>query len=701
MSLENYPNPLDNFRSFSYHYVLSVANTTTAFESMLGGGSGEAPYLASVLKAQHPGAAFSVASGGTAWLIADTRRFSAYQITKVEMEHIYGTGSPHNPSVPTSLLSMTLVDSTGMSFINMLMDLFHNKIKSTRSSAFFMLSIIFVGHDESGATHTISRTNIPLILLAMDFTVDHRGSVYNLEFFEQDCGPQRGSALEIVNSLGGALSISAEPTVGAMVQKLEDQLNIASVDFYKKFTNEAYSKGASGSLGKLVQYMFTVPEEWKGFRCNVAGRDKHREQMFIAATSAAKSEDEIRAKADAIRVEKSGTKTQMSFSDTTTIPDAIRAILESSLDVLDLASEEKRKQGLAQTFKVIMNITSDESTYVVHADVFPYRYPKLADNGVQPGASNGNIDGANMKNLITYNYLFSGLNKDVLDMKIHYLPESAVALDTAVDIGQSRFATNAAYGQTRSGAAQAALQPSSSETKISMPDLKSGDPIFFAMKTKDQRNNVNSQRTEELGREQAVEAFKKKQEYASTIAQFHFLSSIDTDITIRGNPNIIEKYADRGTRGGIPPHPEFISSNDLPAINSAQSGESAFENIIEQRLASAKSRYYGSYVKPRIDMVPRGPASDTLLSGPDISVSPIFCKINMFAPNIDYTTSDFQGAGPRYTDEFFYKGPYMVMTVKTVMEGGDFTHTLNLIPYDVSGVGAGLGADYQPVSRQG
>jgi hypothetical protein len=726
----NYPNPLDDFVSHSYHFILSVANTTTAFEGMIGV-NGTTPYLSKVLDAKHPGAEITLQNGEKAWVICDTRRFSAYQITDLQMEHIYGTGSPQNPTVPANVTSMSLTDSTGMSFFNMLIDLFRNKIKSTRASCFFMLSIVFTGHDANGATRTISTCNIPLLLLSMEFSLDHKGSIFELMMMETEGGISNGHSMDILNSLGDCQSIKGPPKVGGMIQALETQLNTKSVDFYRSYTNDAMARGGSNdSLGKLVQYMITVPKDWEEYECTTAARADYEEQLHLAVAAEEitqeQADQQIQARSEDLTIVSSPSETQMSFSSTTSITDAIKLILESSVDVLKLAGEQRRIDGKCEVFKTIVNVTSDTSTYVVHIDIFPYKYPKLDEPDVNPRGAQGAEGGTQLqpdtsnivsnstivRNLMTYNYMFTGKNSHILDLKIKYLPASAIALDMTVDIGQNRFASNAAHGQTRQGALDAAEDGKKTRTTSFSPDIRPGDPIFFPPKSKDQAQNANSQHVESIPKDQALATFKAKQEYTQSMATMHFLSSLNMNVVIRGNPNLLMKYADRGARGGMAPHPAFVGPSEIDKIKSAVStpNSSIFSQVVEQRIGDAKKQYILDYITPRVSRTVNASSDgDPLLSGPDVSVEPVFCKLNILAPNIDYVTGDFSTAtdpttGKQespYTDKFFYNGAYLVLMMRTSFENGTFTHDLSMIPYDISGTGDILGQNPTAPSNSG
>lgn len=644
----NYPNPLDRFRTYSYHFILTASATTEAFRKMIGN---EGRALLSAVHNAQLGDEISV-NGSSAYLVVDTRRFSQYSITDVEMEHIYGTGDRVNPTVPTNTMKVKLIDTTGLSFFPFMMDLFRNKLKTTRASAFFLLSVLFVGHRDDGTTETISTCHIPLVLLFMGFQFTHKGSEYEIEFMEIEGAPQRGAAMQQINYLGAISSVSTKKdganTIGELITDLEEKLNKKSKEIYEKFTKES-----GGKLGKLVQYLITVPESgkynWKQLKVTGAPRSRNLEQKPLAKVD--KSEKgEAKKPIETAEIKSDTRYSQITFSNTTSITDAIKIILESSQDFLALSSTDKVKNGTAVSFKTVTSITSDDSSYIIHFDVYPYRIPK-ADS-----SKSKNVGSASqVKNLITYDYIYTGANSHIIDLKIQYNPESAVAFDTNLSIGSSRLYANSSVGHVKKDVAEASKGVAKST--IFSPLIRPGDPIFIPMRSVDEINNNNSQRaTEELSKEKAIESFKAKQEYTQTMAALHFLSSIVLDLTVRGNPNIIRKYADRSERGGVPPH--YGVDN--------------------------KQKYIGEYVQPRIDAYEKANSPDALINGVDVSTLPVFVKLNLLAPDVDWT-GQYKNSAKLFTDSMFFDGPYQVLFVKTTFSGGDFNHLMTLIPYDVSG----------------
>ena len=689
----NYPNPLDNFRSYSYHFILTAASTTEAFRKMIGEGDSGRSYL-SAISSKSLGDSFKV-GGQTAYLLVDTRRFSQYTITGVEMEHVYGTGPIQNPTVPVASTVVKLLDSTGLSFFDFMMDMFRNKMQTSALSAFFLLTIMFVGHKDDGTTETISTCHIPLVLLLMSFTFTHRGSEFDIEFMELEGAAARKGPLSQLNYVGKITTVSTKEkganTVGELVDDLEQQLNKQSLAYYQKYTNDAFKSGADKKkLGKLVQYMITVPEDpkqnWKEFKVTNANRSVNTEQMPLAST-AESSAGESKAAEQPAGENKSKYST-ISFSNTTPISDVIKMILESSEEYMALASTEKRKSGTAIASKTVISITSDDTSYVVHFDVYPHFLPKTTDDGkIVAGSSSKNVIGSAgaVKNLITYDYIYTGKNSHILDLKIEYGPESAIALDTDLELGKARFNSNANAGQNSSKVNKESV--GAPKTKSFSPQIRPGDPIFIPMPTKDEMNNNSSQFNEELGNDKSKNAFKVRQEYNQTYASLHFLSSINLDMTIRGNPNIIRKFADRPTRGGFQPHDAIVSEQTLNAFVSKgqQEADSTFIKSVESGIISSKQKYIKSYVQPRIEAYSKtNKGNDSLLNNIDISVSPLFIKLNLLAPNVDWAGS-FKEGQPMFTNKFFFNGPYQCLFIKTSFSSGDFSHSLSMIPYDISG----------------
>src|SRR5581483_10097380 len=108
------------------------------------------------------------------------------------------------------------------------------------------LAIMFVGHRDDGTTETISITYVPMTVLTMGMQFNASGSTFQMEFLEQEGGQARGGAgTDQMNYLGDCKSITTQGlpnTIGGMLDALENQLNLNSLDFFQKYSNAVVTK---------------------------------------------------------------------------------------------------------------------------------------------------------------------------------------------------------------------------------------------------------------------------------------------------------------------------------------------------------------------------------------------------------------------------------------------------------------------------
>ena len=757
----NYPNPLDNFRSYSYQFVMTVAGTTEAFRKMVGGGGAAgstqpAPLLQAV-NTSNIGDQINI-EGERAYLLMDTRRFSQFAITNMSLGHIYGTGNPNNPSMPATTHTMTLIDTTGLSFVNMLMDIMRNKLQSSSASVFYLLAILFIGHDDEGNTETISTTYIPFSIMQLGFSFTSTGAIYEIAFVELQGGNYNQGTGTHNNYLGTINSVTTQGranTLGGLISSLEQQLNVNSFDMFQKYNNAVQAAGATNSnptsnrFGKLVQYMITLPDGWSDFELSAAAQSANLEKTFLANGATQKVADDqlataqvalfnltqgqgsanatpaeiaaaksavtqalnaqnktaaantaaYKASQENLRPLQQQTKnnipySQMSFSSNTEITDAIRDILECCEAVLNLASEGKRKAGTAVLWKVVPNITCDDISFTLHFDVFAYPIEKPVANTtstLSAGSTNTQIvsgPAGTIRNLLTYDYLFSGFNSHIKDLNINFDPyQGALIIDTNVSLGKPRMAVLSAAGQTTQ-AVNSASDGQKSTTK-SAPDVRASDPIFFPIRTSDQQTNGSGMNLDDLPTTNAFKIAQAKAEYQQTLATVHFMSSASLEMTVRGNPNIIKKFADASQKGGLAPHTVFVTGQELSAIPlniTVSNAQQDYLNL-EAKVQGAKAKYIKDYITPKVDSVQKalatsGGSKDALLNGLDPICTPLYAQVNIYAPNIDYTTADFKDGEDLYTNQFFYQGPYFILSIVTNFTNGEFTHVFSMIPFN-------------------
>jgi len=681
--ISNYPNPLDEFRSYSYHFILTVAPTSEALRLQIEEANGQKLY--SRVTSARLGESIDLGQQERAWLVLDTRRFSQFSITGYESEHVYGTGDPNNPSQPFNLSRMSVVDTTGFNFFSFLQDLLENHVQSSRASAFFLLNIIFIGHRATAGaepeTQIISTCYIPLLLQFMSADVTSSGTRVELEFIETEGGIARTNRLWQLNHMGTkvtAITLPGETSVRWLLQALEDQLNWNAAQYYRLYQTAPTSQefqSATGHYapGKIVQYMISLPPEWSGndYQVSAAGGSRRIEQKFIAK-GVTKDSPEVKATAEGITFPAEG-EAQMSFSEKTTITDAITDILESSPQILQKASEQRRQNGEAIIFKIVTNITSSKNSYLVHFDIYPYRLIQPIRPDLAP----------NQANVITYNYIFTGLNSHIKDLKITYNPESVAALDFAPQLGSSRLQQLAALGQREIKISTGAERTESTSNPWA---LRSSDPVFpNALSTDQQKNFVSQRDTEQFSYQSAQQLNSQMQQYRFTMAFAHFLSTISLDMSIRGNPNLLRKYADRNVRNGQAPHGLDF---DAAVVARTNFKDTDFYKASQTALKSARQQYYQRYYLPRLQKATAAlvASRQTWLNDPlldsdaDVLSYPLFVYVKILNPNVDWDGAQRENAPPFTNKNLFYDDLYRVMFIKHQLIDGQFVQQLNMIP---------------------
>lgn len=668
-----YPNPLDNFRTYSYNFIITAASSSEAIRSLIGKDeNGLAPVLS---KVQDIGLGDKIEmDGSSAYLVLDTRRFSQYSITELNLTHVPGTGDQINPQLILTAGHFKLQDSTGITFYNFLMDLFADKLKASAPATVFLMTVLFSGHHYDGTVEHVVTTNIPFQIKTIGFEFTSSGTLFDIDILLHEGLEAGGRTIpsDQMSSMGAIKSVSTkgrDKTIGGMMDSLEAQLNEQSLDYFLKYNGVSSEQVSSIKPGKLVQYMITVPPQWRAMIPNMASTARNTEKRYSR-------------RGGPMQVSKTIDDFELSFALSTPIDKAISKILETSTEFAKESSTAKRIAGEGMQFRISPVITSDDTTYTIHYDVYPHAMPKPKQ------IEDGKI------NYLHYDYLFTGKNSHIKDLRITFNGASAMAsIDKKMLIGRNRFAVNASSGQKISDVKKdsTATNDKPNPQEIDRKNILANDPIYMGVISKQQLDNNADHRDENVESKEAADAFDAKQEYRQAVAYLNYQNSLHLSMTIRGNPNLMQKLADINTTGGMPPHSSIVSSTDLTALLKEVdvNNTGATATAIKNGVASAKQKYIDTYVTKRIDgldqvMKPhyQGDSFDPLNNGADTSVIGLFAKINIRAPNVDYV-GNFTSGEPLYTDSFFYQGLYRVNTVETTLSHGDFTQTLHMFAYDI------------------
>lgn len=679
------PNPLDNFRSVSYHHLLLVSNNTEALRPFINLTSSKTDSSGNVtettieqnrtglesLNKTIDNAQFGDNING-AFKIIDTRKDGHFNIKDIHYTSNVGAMVPGQTQVMSGALTMVIHDPSGIGFLNYLQDLIDNQLKCNFDGLCFLLKTFFVGHPDDGTTDVLVSTSAnPLFLQDISAEFNEMGGIYTVLFAPLTLGAiQQMSRTANIRNITGFKSIDG--TLGSMVKSLQDELNKQLKEYYESFRlvqigDEGITEttNATSQLGRRVYYMITIPEDWAAFPVQ-AGSDKAIEvewaQKVQAAASATSNKVEEYNKTTS--KDKNGKIIGASYiqgSVTMTVDDALALIFKHCPKVAELASIEQRKGTSGQSLKVyktISSITSNNDSMTLHWDVLEFTVPNVTKAAEKNSAYKqwfkpSDTPGENVpKNLYEYDYIFSGKNIDILnfDMK---LQNASVALINSLNVGQKSLQTIAS-GQKDGGLM---------ESKVSKTDVftqRAKDPVFLPMV------NANNFRGNSYIVDGSQLEAKANEEFVRTMADLYATSNVNIKMRIRGNPILMNHMIN-----GLPPHivPDTDSKSPL--------------NTNSAKLDSSNQNPYISYINTyaqgvQFDVAVAAGTANTSSINP--AVFPVFTKVNIYSPK-SYRAADVSTDG--YGVKFWYDKYYMVFSIDHFFVDGKFEQELTMGAYTI------------------
>lgn len=661
------PNPLDNFSSYSTHFVMLACRTTEAArdfaqeaESTTLRAINDVSYLGEPVKWKE--------SNDSVYLVLDTRRFSQFTVDKFYNETLINgfqaKGSHGNLSTE---VKMTILDSVGISFINYMQWLIDERMQCNFDGIIFMLRVIFIGHNDDGrASEVVQTVTIPMHLFKMDVNLDYAKGVYECTF-----QPNFNFAVNVHNrwlNIGHATNYKTAnaPKLGQMVENFQTVLNAESNNFYNSVQKQPAAGQVQGSetaskFGRKVQYMITIPEKWKDFTWTGASLDNAIERKFGKDKN--KPEDPITPALNNFT----------SVAPGQTIPQVLDLMFEQVDQIKQLANADALNGGKSITFyKHLISISSDEDGFTVHVDVIPFVVPN-----VKPQSTNGNKDNSTTskenfvpantrggslqvpKNYFELDYIFTGKNTDILnfDMKIQDLQfllaanvrvgEGRLFLDSQTD-GQKDVVKSAGSSSNNTG-------PHNTLARREDFNTRRYDPILIPMLTKDQKADF-SQYVAMRSEATQNSVVSNSLSYAQNLSTFYARSPVNVSLKIKGNPDIFDKF-----------------TLQTPVDHAVPNAAGTYRQKLEEDLL-------------KLDGIARDDAAGTFsvkpLGNQSYVGGPVFAKINIKGPNVDPRTNELID-GNNFAESVLYNNYYIVMKVINTIEKGVFTQDLEMNSFNL------------------
>ena len=331
-------------------------------------------------------------------------------------------------------------------------------------------------------------------------------------------------------------------------------------------------------------------------------------------------------------------KTYFNMSVHMTIYQTIKEMLKRCPNIAKRVADKAKIEGSKITFndmeffRIISNVTSDSETVTYHVDINDLFVPKISsDNNGKTTIGTKEITKDKYDEIgYVYDYIFSGKNSDIMhfDMKLIH---GALMLNRNINRSSSDGQKPASATDPVNGKAPA----DSDQKNPSVNDINTYSPVYTStMSTDNQKGNTAVQSDTKMSETQI---------FMQALSQFAALSSIDTSVTIRGNPDLMDSIIPT-----IYPH-----------------DNAAYEQKMKQINDEARKVFEGAAGSKTI--------KDYKLN------FPLLVKINIYSKSKDSTPEN-----PKYDVPFWYTGWYMGTKIENIFSGGSFIQKLYLTAMDVS-----------------
>jgi len=380
------PNPLDAFRTYSYHHILIAADSTKTAERIADDSE--------LSKFDHSEVRFCPQSidGGRYVVLANGLTDSQFvvQSAKWSTVPIPNTGSTTSSAV-TSVQTMAvdgeveILEPQGVNFFNVLVEV-TKMMGIDPALVIFVLKTVFIGHRDDGTTSMIT-TIRPLIFIMVDITakIDVAGSVYTMALV----GIANGAAkLPHVNAVVEGFTFNVESELGPTFEKLESEIGDKYDDMWKDLVSKKDTCGVKFEPEKFsrVKYKFDLQSDYKGYKCgdikDIKFKDTSDEGGYVA-----------------------------NLGDGASIENIISAIMMSSEKVV-LEAKGKLPDN-RYMFKIASTVRTEADTGLFEVTYHIHRYKAVVVEvedflTFEPEVGMG----------ITFDYIFTGKNIDIIDLNI-------------------------------------------------------------------------------------------------------------------------------------------------------------------------------------------------------------------------------------------------------------------------------------------
>lgn len=659
------PNPLDKFTSHSIHYIMLAAKSTESLnafnENVTSNGS---PGLDAIDKATFLGDEVSY-GGAKAFLVLDTRRFSQFTISSLKTK-IKPTGITENfelsPNSITSEFSFTVTDPMGILFSNFLQYIMEQKLGVSFEGMACLFRILFVGHLPDGSTETVTSVAVPCLFSKIKLEMTELRGLYECTMVPL-IGANGSTSIQKWTNIGVASKFFTgknKNTLVSVIESFEKGLNDQSKKMYDNVNKNA---DAGGKIGRRVEYMITIPEKWEQYQMTGPNQGRIEETSFVELL---KKQEQKKPEASEAKPEPAAKESNIAVEAGMSIMQTLDVIFSQCVELAQLANFKKPKNEEEKItfYKHIVNITSDDETYMVHVDVIEFIVPnvkKAESSGGDPeffyASTKDGVQRHVPKNAVEYDYAYSGTNVDVLELVLQFENLNFMLL-SPTKIGSAQV--------NKKSSTQGQKQESEKGTEDTSHKLANGtkkhDPVLLSDRTwADDRNFSNVANNVKVGKDDPREIH---QQYIRNLAAMYTTGqSPEASTVIRGNPYLMLSTSITQ----LPKHVKF-----------SPGAKKSYRQDFEQKITKVNG----------LTGMDRGSINSGQFTGTNLTKSPMFVKINIYGPNFDVANKGLltHEVDPAvdFSQLYFDENYYFCDTIESeISDGAIFKHTLLLRPYSI------------------
>lgn len=561
-------NPLRDFRTYSYHFIL-IAMDTTEYLNV------KNPLVKSLISddkfytrqdpIKNPRKVVRDANGiGQYCIFIDTRQDTDYIIEDVEWGTTFiGNSNSGDSAVGLNTFltdgKMRIVEPRGVSFLNQISSLADpSQLNTDPSTMVFMLKVYFVGHKDDGSVTQI--TNIPPFGICFtDITggVDANGTTYNISY----CGVVNGSAWNksydaIVDQMN--FTFTQGHTLQQHLDEFAKQINLK----YKN-NREQVIQNYLKATGNQVNLSNTATIEWRLVLESGAQKLSALKDFGTLAP---------------LQQKVGGTSTIYPGTKEGGIAELIDKLMNTSQEWTNVqisgnpAIKDFDNQQTRFAYKIATEFEKTSATkdnkFIITYYISEYEYKVVQIVDKQSGSGAAEPVNISAGSVYEFDYIFTGKNIDIQKLEMNL----SLGYALWISLVTSRGLNTQTQDVAGTGSQQSIVQTRPLQSNIDVSQaLRTGTPIWPTPVAKETNKK-------EYTSEAAVAA-------ADAIwRNYSSYQSMQAELTILGNPNLIQKITNPSRSG-----PDYVKIN----IKMPSTSDDIWE--YNQNAANVPGGYYKTF----------------------------------------------------------------------------------------------------------